>query len=142
MSSRFEASRVAPWKRRIASALMILGALAVVVYVAISLVIGSSVRELAAVAQREHPQAGDDVTALIAYVDSPAHTLRDRNRAAWALGQLGDARALPVLEEQLTGKPCAHDSALCQHELGKAIRLCRGAPNVTAWMWRRGSPGS
>ena len=81
-------------------------------------------------------QPGDRVLALIAYVESSKHTLRDRNRAVWALGQLGDARALPVLERNLTGTDCDHQRALCQYELRKAIRLCRGGTNVAALVWR------
>ena len=96
--------------------------------------IGSGVHAAseAALAARQ----GDPVPALIAYVESPAHTLQARSRAVWALGQLGDARALPVLEKHVTGNACAHDRALCQHELRKAIRLCRGSTNVLAFTWR------
>jgi hypothetical protein len=79
---------------------------------------------------------GDPVPALMAYIESPTHTLRERNRAIWALGQLGDARALPVLEKHVTGGQCDHSRALCQHELRKAIQLCRGGTNVTAILWR------
>jgi hypothetical protein len=83
-----------------------------------------------------HDQQGDRVLALMAYVESPKHSLQARNRAVWALGQLGDARALPVLEKHVTGGECDHDRLLCQHELRKAIRLCRGATNISAWIWR------
>ena len=97
-------------------------------------IIGSSVHAAAATALREQP--GDRVPALIAYVASPAQTLPARNRAVWALGQMGDARALPSLEQHLTGRDCEHDRALCQRELRKAIRLCRGTPNILAFTWR------
>lgn len=83
-----------------------------------------------------HDEHGDRVLALMAYVESPKHALRARNRAVWALGQLGDARALPVLEKHFTGGECDHDRVLCQHELRKAIRLCRGGTNISAWIWR------
>ena len=96
--------------------------------------IGSGVHAASEAALLEQP--GDRVLALIAYVESPKHTLRDRNRAIWALGQLGDARALPVLEKSYTGRDCDHARALCQYELRKAIRLCRGATNVAAVAWR------
>ena len=81
-------------------------------------------------------QPGDRIPALMAYIESPTHTLQERNRAVWALGQLGDARALPVLEKHFTDRPCEHGRALCQHELRKAIRLCRGAANMSAFIWR------
>lgn len=96
--------------------------------------IGSGVHAATEAAVRDQP--GDRVSALMAYVESPKHPLRTRNRAVWALGQLGDARALPVLEKQLAGEECDHDHRLCQHELRKAIRLCRGATNLSAWLWR------
>ena len=90
--------------------------------------IGSGVRAASDAALLEQP--GDRVLALMAYVDSPKHTLRERNRAVWALGRLGDARALPALERHVTGRDCEHDRALCQYELRKAIRLCRGATSL------------
>jgi hypothetical protein len=96
--------------------------------------IGSGVHAVGESALLEQP--GDRVLALMAYVESPKHTLRERNRAIWALGQLGDARALPVLERHFTGRECDHGRELCQDELRKAIRLCRGATNVTAFVWR------
>lgn len=88
--------------------------------------IGSSLDRLCAVAQVAHPHPGDDAAALVAYVMSDSHTLRARNRAIWALGQLRDGRALPALLAAHTGEPCDHQENLCQHELHKAIKLCRG----------------
>ena len=74
-------------------------------------------------AVREYP--GDGVQALIAYVDTEGYPLADRNRAVWALGQLGDARATPTLESHYSGSQCDHTRRLCQHELKKAIDLIR-----------------
>jgi hypothetical protein len=82
-------------------------------------------------AQAAHPHPGDDVAALIDYVRSDTHALRQRNNAVWALGQARDRRALPVLEGYLTGESCDHARDLCQHELGKAVALCKGeTPNL------------
>jgi hypothetical protein len=105
-----------------------------VLFVGTAWLIGSGVHAASDGALRDQP--GDRVLALMACVESPKHTLRARNRAVWALGQLGDARALPVLEKHFTGGECDHDRLLCQHELRKAIRLCRGATNISAWIWR------
>lgn len=99
-----------------------------------SWLIGSGVHAASEAARLEQP--GDRVPALMAYIESPTHTLRERNRAVWALGQLGDARALPLLEKHFTGSECDHGRVLCQHELSKAIRLCRGATNLSAFIWR------
>jgi hypothetical protein len=96
--------------------------------------IRSSVKDMSAEAVGAFP--GDRVEALMTYVDSDNHSLRQRNRAVWALGQIGDKRALPVLEKWYTGGPCEHDTSLCQRELSKAINLCKGSFNATAWLPR------
>lgn len=104
-----------------------LGAAAVVLVAAfagITLWIRADVRDATEMAIREYP--GDDGTvALIAIVESEDQPLRARNRAVWALGQLRDPRALPILERHYTGEPCDHARMLCQHELKKAIDLIR-----------------
>jgi len=96
--------------------------------------IRSSVKEISSKAVRQYP--GDRIEALIAYVDSENHSLKQRNRAVWALGQIGDERALTTLEKFYTGGPCDHDSRLCQGELQKAIKQCKGSFNATAWLPR------
>ncbi len=134
------ANRGTVLRRRISRLLMAAAALLIVVMAAAvgaSLLVGSGVRSISAAALG--PQPGDRIAALMTYVETPTHSLRERNRAVWALGQLGDPRALPVLERYFTGEPCDHERALCQYELKKAIRLCRGATNLSALVWRRGS---
>ncbi len=96
--------------------------------------IRSGVKEISAKAVQEYP--GDRVEALIAFVESENHSLMLRNRAVWALGQIGDRRALPMLKGFYTAGPCEHDRALCQGELQKAIKLCEGNFNATAWLPR------
>jgi len=93
--------------------------------------IQADVEERSQLAQQLFPRSGDDVAALIAHVQSEQRSLRERNLAVWALGQLRDPRALPVLEAAYTGEPCNHDLFLCQRELSKAMGLCRGeTPNI------------
>ncbi len=92
------------------------------------------IRDIAEEASAAHE--GDKITALMAYVDDESHGLHRRDKAVWALGQLGDARALPVLERFDTGESCDHSRYLCQRELCKAIRKCRGAVNITSWVNR------
>jgi hypothetical protein len=70
--------------------------------------------------------SGDRVQALARLVDCERCPLNRRNRAVWALGEMGDAAALPTLREHYTGAPCDHDTALCQYELDKAIRKIEG----------------
>ena len=103
-------------------------------FVIICFSIRSGVKEISAEAIQQHP--GEKVEALITYVDSGSNSLRQRNRAIWALGQIGDERALLTLEKSYTGQPCDHDNLLCQGELQKAIKLCKGGLNATAWLPR------
>jgi hypothetical protein len=75
-----------------------------------------------------HAQArfgGDPVQALQCVVTSDACPLRERNRAVWALGRLGDPRAVPLLSACRTDRPCDHDHELCQYEVRKALARCR-----------------
>jgi len=85
------------------------------------------------IAQAEHPYPDDDIAALLDYVQSDSHSLQDRNHAVWALGQARDSRARVVLERYYQETECDHDAYLCQRELDKAIKLCRGdTPNLLA----------
>jgi hypothetical protein len=106
----------------------------IIAFFMVCLSIRSGVKEISAMAVHEYP--GERVEALIAFVESTDHSLRQRNRAVWALGQIGDKRALPVLKSFYTGGACEHDRALCQYELQKAIKLCEGSFNATAWLPR------
>lgn len=96
--------------------------------------IRSGVREISARATQEY--SGDRVEALIKYVQSEEHGLRNRNKAVWALGRIGDERALSMLEKFYVGEPCDHNKHLCQYELRKAIDLCKGGLNVCSWVTR------
>lgn len=99
----------------------------------IRLSIQDSLDKWGATAQADHPHPGDDVAALMDYVQSDSHSLEDRNHAVWALGQARDERAVPVLKKYITGQECDHKTDLCQHELDKAIDLASGdAINILA----------
>lgn len=108
--------------------------LVLMIFVIVCWTIRSSVKEMCAEATKEYP--GNRVEALIAFVSSENHSLKDRNRAVWALGQIGDKRALPALESFYTGADCDHEKNLCQHELRRAIYGCKGGLNLTAWLPR------
>jgi hypothetical protein len=77
---------------------------------------------------------GDEVSALCALVQSDSHTLRRRDEAVYALGQLADPRALATLERYETGRPCDHEHGLCQYELRKAIDRCSGRNQPPRWL--------
>ncbi len=82
---------------------------------------------------------GDCVEALIAQLNDESQGFRSRNHAIWALGQLGNSRALPVLQSYYTGnipdkEPL--DEVISQYELKKAVNLSSGGMNITAFIWR------
>jgi len=94
--------------------------------------IQADAHKFSARAMQEFP--GDEVEALLAFVQSERHTLAERNRAVHALGQIGDPRALPVLARLYTSRECQHDKFLCQAELRKAIDRCNGKNWAPRWL--------
>lgn len=72
------------------------------------------------------PAVEDPVLALLEVVQSDRFAIEQRNKAVWAVGRLGDERALPVLLANFHPDHCDHGRELCQHELAKAIKLCGG----------------
>lgn len=102
--------------------------------------IGHEVKQLCQTAQWDYGKK-DCVEALISQLNDVNRGFRIRNHAVWALGQLGDSRAVPALQNHYTGiiperEPL--DQMISQYELTKAIKLAQGAPNITAWAWRWG----
>jgi hypothetical protein len=82
----------------------------------------------------------DCVESLMNLLNDENGGFRARNSAIWALGQLGDSRALQVLESYYIGvipdrEPL--DRTLSQYELKKAINLVNGGFNISAFVWRR-----
>jgi hypothetical protein len=69
---------------------------------------------------------GDRVTGLARLVDCEGCSLKERDMAVWALGEVRDRRALTVLRAHYTGARCNHAADLCQYELGKAIMKIEG----------------
>ena len=70
--------------------------------------------------------AGDDVEALIAKATAADVPLAERTRAVWALGELGDRRALPALRSLDVQEECDHARLVCQREVRKAIAKVKG----------------
>ena len=111
--------------------------------------IGYDVKSHCQEAKREYPTSSrfsrdfegqvDCVEALISVLNDKSKGFRVRNSAIWALGQFGDSRALPVLEEYYTGNIPPReplDKTISQYELKKAINLAKGGFNITAVFWR------
>jgi len=89
-------------------------------------------------ATREYDEP-DCVIALSSLVQDENRGFRARNSAIWALGQLGDSRALPLLQTLYSGvipdrEPL--DQVISQYELKKAVNLTSGGINLSAPIWR------
>jgi hypothetical protein len=99
--------------------------------------IGYDVKDQCRLAQQAY--SGDCVEALITQLDDENAAYGTRNSSIWALGQLGDSRALPTLQRYYTGiipKREKWDEVVSQYELKKAINLAEGNFNIAAWVWR------
>jgi len=99
--------------------------------------IGHDVADRCSKAKAVH--GGDCVQALIAQLDDRTRDLRSRNDATWALGQLGDRRALPVVRKYYSGwdgEPEPPDVVLSQYELKKALGQLEGDVNLGRFVWR------
>lgn len=116
------------------------GALVVwVVGFAVSLrVIFRGVKTTCEAAQGRYP--GDHVEALMSLAGSEQATFIERNRAVWALGQIGDRRALPLLRQldtdEVQPKPLDASKYIVQYSVEKAIRQIEGGFSLTRWMYR------
>jgi PBS lyase HEAT-like repeat len=121
-------SIIAAWMLVIVVGILIVG------YLGGSIMIGLGINKESRSAMARF--SGDRIEALIALVDCQDCRLEDRNHAVWALGQLGDKRALPVLYKYRTGKPCDHSRQICQSEISKAVRWTEGNAYMLPQIWR------
>jgi hypothetical protein len=98
--------------------------------------ISSDVKQICKKAQQQFE--GDYVEALIAALESDNFSFKEKNQVIWALGEIGDKRALPALKKLYTGepcpKPCNTSKTICQYGVKKAIRGCNGF-NVVRYVW-------
>lgn len=82
---------------------------------------------------------GECVDALMSQVADESNQY-GKNSAIWALGQLGDKKALPFLEQYDTGEKLPDrenwDEGISQYELRKAIKLLKSGFNLSAFVWR------
>lgn len=101
--------------------------------------IGFSVKEKCQLAQEKYN--GDCTESLISYLDDGSNSFSSRNSAVWALGQLGDKRALPMLKKYYdkdSDENTKWNEALAQSEIKRAIDYMEGSPNITTFFWRFG----
>jgi hypothetical protein len=112
----------------------------VVVVLAFSFWIELELKNICKTATQKYP--GDKIEALMMSVETKkygldAHLYKANNRFIWALGQLGDERALHFLRNLVTGEPCNHETNLCQGEIKDAIqKLETHQFNLPKFLWR------
>lgn len=87
--------------------------------------------------QAKWQYGGDCVESLTMQLEDIHQGFRHRNHAIWALGQLGDSRALPILHKYYTdhipgSEPL--DEVISQYELKKAINLLTERAGVVTSM--------
>ena len=107
------------------------------IYIITSLWIGSDVRRFCKTAKKYY--GGDCVSSLSEMVDDRGMPFKDRNHAIWALGQLGNPKALTYLTKYYTATIPEKESletGLSQYEISKAIGLIQGGVNISAIIWR------
>lgn len=110
-----------------------------IIFIITSLWIGSDVRRYCKTAKKYYE--GNCVSVLTELVNDSSMPYRDRNHAIWALGQLGNSKALPFIIKHYTGNIPEKESidvGLSQYEMLKAIKLIQGEPNLSAIVWRYG----
>ncbi|MBD3281630.1 hypothetical protein GF391_02680 [Candidatus Uhrbacteria bacterium] len=109
----------------------------IIIFLATALSIGTSVKNNCNKAQSQFE--GNCVEALIQTLEADFTSYADKNSAIWTLGQLGDDRALPLLESKFTGTIPEREKwneGISQYELSKAINLLKGGFNLSAFIWR------
>ena len=82
---------------------------------------------------------GDCTETLIQYVESDETTYGQKNQGIWALSQLSDERALPLMHKLLENKtckdPCDRNNCICELLVSRAIKFTEGF-TVTKWMYK------
>ena len=125
------------WKKLIFYGLPIGSAVLLILFLITLHWISSEVRAICKKAQQQFE--GDCVEALAAYLESDKLSSKEKNQVIWALGEIGDKRALPALKKLYTGdnchKPCDTSKYICQYGIEKAIRNCKGF-NVVRHVWQ------
>jgi hypothetical protein len=81
----------------------------------------------------------DNVQALISLANSNEFSFKLRNRAIWALGQIGDKRALPTLNRLNSKIPQTKqqnpNNELVRYTIEKSINQINCNLIVTRWMY-------
>ena len=81
----------------------------------------------------------DCVDSLVLVLESEDVSIKQKNDAVWALGQIADKRSLPILKKLYTGNIPEReplDKVISQYELKKSIHWIETG-NWTSWMYVR-----
>ena len=133
-------------KRLVAYGALVGGSVFLFIFLVTTTWIGFSVREKCELAKEKYEgglSAGRQgcTEAMSQYLDDEQNPIGERNHMIWALGQLGEPGALPILEKYYTGDIPDREpwnSVISQYELRKAVKLARGGFNAGALVWRLG----
>lgn len=114
-----------------------------VVFLITSAWVGYGVKNACSSAQKRYE--GDCVEALSDQLIDEEEEFRTRNMAIWALGQIGDTRAEPILQRYVKDTIPARErlnETISQYELQKALDLVHGKYNVSKVVWQWIFPGN
>jgi len=82
----------------------------------------------------------DTVESLVTLIESDKFSYFDKNKAIWALGQIGDKRALPLLNkldtDEIQKKPLDSKNYIVQYTVEKAIKQINSGFIATRWMYK------
>lgn len=107
-------------------------AILILLLLIVTYVVEKEVQETCKKAVSVYP--GDKIQALINVSKNESSCTKDKSMALWALGQLGDKKALAYLVENFEGK---EESNVCVYEAQKAIEKIENESfNLPGFLWR------
>lgn len=81
----------------------------------------------------------DTVESLMAVIKSKRSSFKEKNNAIFALGQIGDKRALPILiqldTDEIQEKPWDSSKYIVQYKVEKATEQVNSSFSLTRWMY-------
>ena len=119
-------------KRWIKITLISVSSIFILTFLATTYSIEKRVQETCKMAISLYP--GDKIDALISVSKSQSSCTPNKSRALWALGQLGDKKALPYLIENFEG---IEETDICVYEAQFAIEKIKNETfNLPGFFWR------
>jgi hypothetical protein len=119
-------------KRKIKLIISLFFIIFIIVLLVVTYKVESQVQEICKMAVSVYP--GDNIQALINVIKNENTCTRDKSKALWALGQLGDKKALPYLIENFNG---IEETDICIYEAQFAIEKIKNESfNLPGFLWR------